>query len=67
MLVEPGTTKAAVTFAELDVEPPKAATVLVGPEGGWAPEEIEAAESACRRVTMGGRTLRADPMGLIAI
>ena len=55
MLVEPGATKAAVTFAELDVEPPKAATVLVGPEGGWTPEEIEAAEAACRRVTMGGR------------
>jgi 16S rRNA (uracil1498-N3)-methyltransferase len=67
MLVEPGATKAAVTFAELDVEPPKAATVLVGPEGGWTPEEIEAAEAACRRVTMGGRTLRADTMGLIAI
>jgi RsmE family RNA methyltransferase len=41
--------------------------VLVGPEGGWTAEEIEAAASACRRVTMGGRTLRADTMGLIAI
>ena len=66
MLVEPGATKAE-SFSELDVDAPKAATVLVGPEGGWTPEEIEAAANACRRITMGGRTLRADTMGLIAI
>jgi 16S rRNA U1498 N3-methylase RsmE len=39
----------------------------VGPEGGWMPEEIEAAAVVCRLVTMGRRTLRADAMGLIAI
>jgi 16S rRNA (uracil1498-N3)-methyltransferase len=67
MLVEPGATKNAVPFSELDVEPPNAVTVVVGPEGGWTREEIEAAATACRRVTMGSRTLRADAMGLIAI
>jgi 16S rRNA (uracil1498-N3)-methyltransferase len=67
MLVEPGATKGAVPFSALDVDAPKAATVLVGPEGGWTPEEIEIAATACRRITMGGRTLRADTMGLIAI
>jgi len=67
MLVEPGAIKSAVAFSELDVDAPKAATVLVGPEGGWTPEEIEASANACRRITMGGRTLRADTMGLIAI
>jgi 16S rRNA (uracil1498-N3)-methyltransferase len=67
MLVEPGAAKAAVTFSELDVETPKAATAVVGPEGGWTPEEIEAASAVCRLVTMGSRTLRADAMGLVAI
>ena len=67
MLVEPGASKAAVPFSELDVEPPSAVTVVVGPEGGWTPEEVEAAGVVCRLVTMGGRTLRADAMGLIAI
>jgi 16S rRNA (uracil1498-N3)-methyltransferase len=67
MLVEPGASKTAVPFTELAVEPPNAVTVVVGPEGGWTPEEIEAAGVVCRLVTMGGRTLRADAMGLIAI
>jgi 16S rRNA (uracil1498-N3)-methyltransferase len=67
MLVEPGASKTAVSFTELAVEPPNAVTVVVGPEGGWTPEEIEAAGVVCRLVTMGGRTLRADAMGLIAI
>jgi 16S rRNA (uracil1498-N3)-methyltransferase len=67
MLVEPGAAPTAVPFSELDVETPKSATAVVGPEGGWAPEEIEAASAVCRLVTMGGRTLRADAMGLVAI
>jgi 16S rRNA (uracil1498-N3)-methyltransferase len=66
MLVEPGAGK-TVPFSELDVEPPNAVTIVVGPEGGWTPEEIEAAAVVCRLVTMGRRTLRADAMGLIAI
>jgi 16S rRNA (uracil1498-N3)-methyltransferase len=67
MLLEPGASKNAVPFTELAVEPPNAVTVVVGPEGGWTSEEIEAAGVVCRLVTMGGRTLRADAMGLIAI
>jgi 16S rRNA (uracil1498-N3)-methyltransferase len=67
MLVEPGASKTAVALGELDVEPPKAATVVVGPEGGWTPEEIEAAQTVCRLVTLGGRTLRADAMALVAL
>jgi 16S rRNA (uracil1498-N3)-methyltransferase len=67
MLAEPGAWKAAVPFSELDVEPPSAVTLVIGPEGGWTPEEVEAAGVVCRLVTMGGRTLRADAMGLIAI
>jgi 16S rRNA (uracil1498-N3)-methyltransferase len=67
MLVEPGATKAAVPFYELDVDSPNAVTIVVGPEGGWTREEVEAAAVVCRLVTMGRRTLRADAMGLIAI
>ena len=67
MLVEPGAAKAVVPFSDLDVEPPTAATAVVGPEGGWTPQEIEAAAAVCRLVTMGRRTLRADAMGLVAI
>ncbi len=67
MLVEPGATKATLPFSELDVESPKSATAVVGPEGGWTPEEIETASAVCRLVTMGSRTLRADAMGLVAI
>jgi 16S rRNA (uracil1498-N3)-methyltransferase len=67
VLVEPGATRSAVPLSELDVGTPKAATVVVGPEGGWTPEEIDAASVACRLVTMGDRTLRADVMGLVAI
>jgi 16S rRNA (uracil1498-N3)-methyltransferase len=67
MLVEPRALTKVLTFGELDVEPPKAATVVVGPEGGWTTEEIEAASSVCRPITMGRRTLRADTMGLVAL
>ncbi len=41
-------------------------TALVGPEGGWADEEIEAARVAgWDIVTLGGRTLRAETAALV--
>ena len=43
------------------------ATLLVGPEGGWAPEEIEALEGSCSVVTLGPRTLRADAAAVVAM
>jgi 16S rRNA (uracil1498-N3)-methyltransferase len=67
MLVEPGASKDAIAFRELEVETPKAATAVVGPEGGWAPEEIEGMAVVCRLVTMGHQTLRADTMGVVAL
>ena len=40
---------------------PASAACLVGPEGGWTPEEREAALAAgCLPVTLGALTLRAD-------
>ena len=45
---------------EAVTRPPKV-TALVGPEGGWADEEISSAQSAgWRVVTLGGRILRAE-------
>ena len=44
MLVEPGADEGrASLFQSSTSKPPKSATAVVGPEGGWTPEEIEAA------------------------
>jgi 16S rRNA (uracil1498-N3)-methyltransferase len=67
MLVEPGASRKAVPLGELEVEPPRTATVIVGPEGGWAPDEVQLGSNACRLVTLGERTLRADSMALVAL
>jgi len=67
MLVEPSTSASAVGIGDLDGQIPREATVLVGPEGGWAVEEIEQAVACCRMVTLGQRTLRADAMPVIAL
>jgi len=67
MLVEPGASVDTVALGELDIVVPAEATVVIGPEGGWAPEEIEAASATCRFVSLGGRTLRADVMPVVAI
>jgi 16S rRNA U1498 N3-methylase RsmE len=52
---------------ELDARSPREASVLVGPEGGWTPAEIAAASERCRLITLGGRTIRGDAMGLVAV
>jgi 16S rRNA (uracil1498-N3)-methyltransferase len=67
MFVEPAASAGAGTLAGLDAIVPKEATVLIGPEGGWTAAEIAAAASACRLVTLGSRTLRADAMATIAV
>nr|AQQ74774.1 hypothetical protein [uncultured bacterium] len=43
------------------------ATLVVGPEGGWSEEEIAALSTIGTLVTLGGRTLRADAMALVAL
>ncbi|HVS80794.1 MAG TPA: 16S rRNA (uracil(1498)-N(3))-methyltransferase [Pyrinomonadaceae bacterium] len=48
------------------VEQPKRIVALVGPEGGWADEEIELArEGLWKIVTLGGRTLRAETAAIV--
>jgi len=67
MLVEPGAATETTPASELDLSPQRGVTVLIGPEGGWTPEEVERGASACRLITVGGRTLRADAMCVVAL
>jgi 16S rRNA (uracil1498-N3)-methyltransferase len=67
MLVEPGAAAETVTLGELDSQPPREASLLIGPEGGWTAEEIVTASERCRLVTLGGRTIRGDAMALVAV
>ena len=47
---------------------PARAAVLLGPEGGWSPGELEAARAAgCLFVTLGPLTLRAESMPVAAL
>lgn len=52
---------------DLDAAPPRETTVIIGPEGGWEPGEVERASAACRLVTLASPTLRADAMALVAL
>ena len=47
---------------------PARAAVLLGPEGGWSPGELEAARAAgCQMVSLGPLTLRAESMPVAAL
>jgi 16S rRNA (uracil1498-N3)-methyltransferase len=67
MLVEPAASVESLTLSDLDAAPPREATLVIGPEGGWTPEEIEAGAGSCRLLTLGGRTIRADAMAAVAM
>jgi len=67
MLVEPNAAKETTPASELDLSPQRGATVLIGPEGGWTPAEVERGAAVCRLITVGGRTLRADAMCVVAL
>jgi 16S rRNA U1498 N3-methylase RsmE len=67
MLVEPGASVESLTLADLDPAPPREATLVIGPEGGWTAEELEAGAGSCRLLTLGARTIRADAMAAVAI
>jgi len=69
MLVEPSAGGETESFSALRGEPmPSDAALLVGPEGGWAPEECAAASSkGVRLVSLGRRTLRADAVAVAAM
>jgi 16S rRNA (uracil1498-N3)-methyltransferase len=51
-----------------DQPPPQRAIIMVGPEGGWAPDELQlAVSSGMVPLTLGSRTLRADAAGAAAL
>lgn len=70
ILVEPAAADGGErSFHALENQPsPASVALLVGPEGGWTEEERQQARSAgCQAVTLGGLTLRADAIGIVAI
>ena len=66
VLVEPGAA-GGLSLGESDAPADGQASVLIGPEGGWASEELQHAATIGRLITLGGRTLRADAMALVAV
>jgi 16S rRNA (uracil1498-N3)-methyltransferase len=69
MLVEPAAGARVEPMSVLQtVPPPREATLFVGPEGGWAPEEWTAAAAhGVRLLSLGARTLRADAVPVAAM
>ena len=68
LLVEPSAAGDARPPSALPAAAPESASLLVGPEGGWTPQEVAAATAAgCVPLTLGRRTLRADAVPIVAI
>lgn len=67
MLVEPHAAEKVVPLALLPEEIPDEASIFIGPEGGWTPEEIDRAAAVVHLVTLGSRTFRADAMATVAL
>jgi 16S rRNA (uracil1498-N3)-methyltransferase len=70
MLVEPGGAGSPdiSDLKAFEDQRPAEAVVLIGPEGGWEPQEIDKAQAAgVTLVTLGSRVLRADAAGAAAI
>ena len=68
ILVEPSASVEGHPASTLHGARPPAATILVGPEGGWSENELASAVSAgYLPLTLGRRTLRADAVPVVAI
>lgn len=66
LVLEPG--PRAIPFSQLPEQPPGGVTVLVGPEGGLSPGELEAAvRSGFVAVRLGPRVLRAETAALAVV
>jgi 16S rRNA (uracil1498-N3)-methyltransferase len=66
MLVEPSSADGVIALR--DVTPRDRLTLAVGPEGGWTPEELQRGrESGAMLLTLGGPTLRADAVPVVAL
>jgi 16S rRNA (uracil1498-N3)-methyltransferase len=68
MLVEPAVTGAEPVGALRALPAPSDASVMVGPEGGWADVECQSASRrGVRLISLGPRTLRADAVPVAAL
>jgi 16S rRNA (uracil1498-N3)-methyltransferase len=69
LLAEPGAWPDAIAVGSFPRgRPSRGVVVSVGPEGGWAPEEVaRARERGARGVTLGALTLRADAAAVVAL
>jgi 16S rRNA (uracil1498-N3)-methyltransferase len=67
MFVEPAASAGTVSLSDLDPAPPREATIVIGPEGGWTAGEVEQGAAVCRLVTLGRLTIRADAMPTVAM
>jgi RsmE family RNA methyltransferase len=68
VLVEPSAATGVTSVTALGKARPGAAVLLVGPEGGWAAGEVEAAAAAgWTAVSLGPRTLRAVSVPVVAL
>jgi len=64
MFVEPGAHAHVADVATLEGQRPLDVVVLIGPEGGWDPQELAVAAAAgVTLLSFGGRVLRADAAG----
>jgi 16S rRNA (uracil1498-N3)-methyltransferase len=67
MFVEPSTGAGTVALGDIDPVPWREVTVIIGPEGGWDPAEVDRAAANCQLVTLRSPTMRADAMPLVAL
>src|SRR4051812_35711180 len=68
LLVEPSASVEGHPASVLQGERPPAASILIGPEGGWSAGEVDAAVAAGYvPITLGRRILRADAMPVVAL
>lgn len=65
--VEPSAGVEALPVRDVAVPVSRAATLVIGPEGGWSESELHAMAPWCRFVRLGARTLRADATPLVAL
>ena len=66
LLVEPGASALTTAVAGVDPTAPAAATLIVGPEGGWTAEEVQRCAGHAHPLGIGALTLRADAAAMVA-
>jgi 16S rRNA (uracil1498-N3)-methyltransferase len=67
MCVEPSAAPTGVISVQLVPRSP-AVEVMIGPEGGWSSSEVSTArDSGAILMSLGGRTLRADAVPIVAL